>query len=201
MNLISNTSLQVASSESILWRGDFLPGHEACRLFSSGSQRHLEGTAVFSHEGLPCRLDYHILCDAEWRTLSADVEGWVGNTNIEIHLQVTPEGHWLLNGVDQPALAGCIDVDLNFSPSTNLLPIHRLNLAIGKTAQIKAAWLRFPSFRLEPLEQTYTRLSELVYRYESSNGKFMADLKVNAAGFVIDYPNIWKSEAVYENAG
>ncbi len=199
MSTIPNTSIPVAASESILWRGDFLPGHEACRLYSTGLQQHLEGAAVFSHEGLPCRLDYHILCDETWRTLSAEVEGWVGNSNINIHIAVTPGGQWQLNGMDQPGLTGCIDVDLNFSPSTNLLPIHRLNLAIGEAAEIKAAWLRFPSFRLEPLAQTYTRLSELVYRYESSGGKFVADLKVNAAGFVIDYPNIWKSEAVYEN--
>jgi uncharacterized protein len=201
MNSLPKTSVHVAATESILWKGDFLPGHEACRLFPRGTEPRLEGTAVFSHEGLPCRLDYQILCDAAWRTLSTEVKGWVGNTNINIRLQVTPAGGWQLNGTDQPALAGCIDVDLNFSPCTNTLPIHRLNLAIGETAEIKAAWLRFPSFRLEPLAQTYKRLSELAYRYESSGGKFVADLKVDAAGFVIDYPNIWKSEAVYENAG
>ena len=30
-----------------------------------------------------------------------------------------------------PIVAGSTDIDLNFSPSTNLLPIRRLGLAIG----------------------------------------------------------------------
>ena len=40
--------------KSILWRGFVLPGHEVCRLFFLDSEWHVEGTAVFSHEGQPC---------------------------------------------------------------------------------------------------------------------------------------------------
>jgi len=201
MSTIPDANIKIVTHESILWRGYFLPGHEVCRLFSQDSHWHLEGAAAFAHEGLPCRLDYHIVCGEDWRTLSAEVDGWVGGTIVGIHLTASPDEHWLLDGHDQPNIVGCTDVDLNFSPSTNLLPIRRLNLAVGETAEIKVAWLRFPSFRLEPLEQKYSRLSETVYRYESAGGKFVADLKVNSTGFVMDYPDIWKSEAVYENPG
>ena len=76
--------------ESILWRGLVLPGHEACRLFSLNSEWHLEGTAVFSHEQRSCRLDYQIVCDTAWRTLSAQVQGWVGNAGVAFR-----EGGWL----------------------------------------------------------------------------------------------------------
>jgi hypothetical protein len=93
---------------------------------------------------------------------------------------------------------GCIDLDLNFSPSTNLLPIRRLDIAIGETADIKAAWLRFPSFKLEPLPQRYHHLDETTYHYESGGGEFVADLRVNRSGFVIDYPGLWQSEATSE---
>jgi len=201
MSAAPAAAVQKSIHECILWRGTFLPGHEACRLFSQGSQRHLEGVALFSHEELPCRLDYHIACDEHWRTTSAEVNGWVGNTNVDMHLAVTPEQHWLLDGIEQPTLSGCSDLDLNFSPSTNLLPIRRLQLGIGEAAEVKAAWLRFPSLRLEPLEQKYTRLGELTYRYESAGGKFTTQLKVDSAGFVIVYPEIWKSEATYANQG
>jgi hypothetical protein len=181
--------------ESILWRGFLLPGHEACCLFSRDSQWHLEGTAVFSHEQRPCRLNYQVLCDASWRTLSANVEGWIGNTVIDIQIKTDASHHWWLNEVEQPDVMGCIDIDLNFSPSTNLIPIRRLNLTVGETAEVKAAWLRFPSFKLEPLPQKYHRLSETAYRYESAGGQFVAELKVNRSGFVIDYPGIWQAEA------
>ena len=149
---------------------------------------------MFAHEGQPCWLDYRIRCDADWRTESARVSGWVGQKLVAIDLTIGPDQHWRLNEVEQPALAGCIDLDLNFSPSTNLLPIRRLNMAVGQAAEVRAAWLRFPGFELEPLAQVYRRLNETTYRYESGGGRFVADLSVNAAGFVTIYPGLWQAE-------
>jgi hypothetical protein len=188
----------ITGVKSILWRGFVLPGHEACRLFSQNSLWHVEGTAVFIHEKQPVRLSYQIICDTAWQTLSAEVEGWLGKTAISIEIKTDPTHHWWLNGMEQPAVMGCIDLDLNFSPSTNLLPIRRLSLAIGEAADITAAWLRFPSFNLERLPQRYSRLEETIYRYESAGGQFVADLNVNPAGFVLDYPGLWQSEAASE---
>ena len=180
--------------ESILWRGIVFPGHEAGRLFSRDSRWYLEGTAVFSHERQSCRLDYQIACDAAWRTLSAQVEGWLGDASVDIQIRTDVNGHWWRNEVEQPEVSGCIDIDLNFSPSTNLLPIRRLGLAVGEAAEVKVAWLRFPSFKLESLPQQYRRLDETTYRYESAGGQFVAELKVDQAGFVVDYPGLWKAE-------
>ena len=90
-------------------------------------------------------------------------------------------------------MAGCIDLDLNFSPATNLLPIRRLDLAIGQQMQVQAAWLRFPSFKLEPLSQLYKRIDETTYRYESGGGSFVTALTVNASGFVTTYPGLWQT--------
>jgi hypothetical protein len=92
-------------------------------------------------------------------------------------------------------VAGCIDLDLGFSPSTNLLPIRRLGLAVGQEAEVKAAWLRFPGLPLEPLEQLYRRIDVTTYRYESAGGSFVTELQVNAQGLVTRYPNFWEVEA------
>ena len=62
-------------------------------------------------------------------------------------------------------------------------------------SRVRAAWLRFPSFTLEPLEQSYTRISERAYRYESAGGRFAAELHVNEAGLPTRYGDIWSSEA------
>jgi len=180
---------------SILWRGIVLPGHEACRLYSHNSDWHLAGTAVFAYESQPVRLDYLVVCDSHWNTLSARVEGWLREKVIGIELITAPDHQWRLNGKEQPQVAGCIDLDLNFSPSTNLIPIRRLGLAVGQAGEVNAAWLRFPSFELERLPQVYRRIDESTYRYESAGGQFTADLKVDAAGFVVDYPGIWQAEA------
>jgi uncharacterized protein len=184
--------------ETILWRGLVFPGYEFCGRFSLGREWHLRGTAVFSHEQRPCRLNYQIVCDAAWHTLTANVEGWLGNTLIDIQIKTDSAGNWWLNEAKQPQVAGCTDIDLNFSPSTNLLPIRRLSLGVGETAEVKAAWLRFPSFQLELLPQQYRRMDENTYRYESAGGQFVAELKVNSSGFVIDYPGIWQAEASSE---
>jgi uncharacterized protein len=182
------------ADSSILWRRLDSPGHESARIDSRDSGWHLTGTAVFAHERQPCRLDYWIACDPEWRTVSTKVAGWVGDEIIDLALSVGPERQWLLNDTEFPIVAGCTDIDLNFSPSTNLLPIRRLSLAVGEEASVRAAWLRFPSFTLEPLEQIYRRVNTTTYRYESAGGRFVRDLAVNEAGFVTQYPGLWQVE-------
>jgi uncharacterized protein len=185
---------QDAASKSILWRRLDVPGHESARVFFDRPYWHLAGTAVFAHEQQPCRLDYSVNCDSGWQTLSATVAGWVGNQVIEIEISVDAAHRWRLNGQVCPAVAGCIDLDLNFSPSTNLLSIRRLDLSDGQESQVRAAWLRFPTFILEPLEQVYRRIDATTYQYESAGGRFKTELQVNEQGLVTEYPNIWRAE-------
>ena len=180
--------------ETILWKSVPWPGHESARLLARDEGWRLEGAAAFANDGDACRLDYAIRCDRAWITREARVRGWVGTREIDVAIEVA-DGVWTLNGVEQQHLAGCVDVDLNFSPSTNLLPIRRLQLDIGASADVRAAWLRFPSFALEVLEQRYTRLAEDRVRYESFTTNFTAELRVSANGMVIDYENIWLAEA------
>lgn len=183
-----------AAGQTIIWRRLDRPGHESARLSFFDSRWHLVGTAVFVNDSQPCRLDYSLVCDSEWVTLSGKVEGWVGEEVVEIDISVDPDRRWRLNGKECPEVDGCTDLDLNFSPSTNLFPIRRLNLAAGQEAEVRAAWLRFPSFKLEPLEQIYRRVDRFTYRYESAGGTFVAELKVNEIGLVTNYPDLWQVE-------
>jgi uncharacterized protein len=172
-----------------------LPGHEVCQLILLEAGWKLAGTAIFSYERQPCHLDYQITCDSNWRTLSAKVKGWVGTAAVCIQVVSNPDRRWWLNKIEQTEIAGCYDLDLNFSPSTNLLPIRRLNLAVGEGASIQAAWLKFPEFTFALLPQKYTHLEESLYRYESAGDHFRADLSVSSTGFVLDYPGLWVAEA------
>jgi uncharacterized protein len=182
-----------AMSDTILWQRLDRPGAESARLVRAALDWHLFGTAVFTHKEAACRLDYEIVCDAHWRTRAATVTGWVGDALIDLEIAVDRAGgHWRLTGRDCPDVAGCMDLDLNFSPSTNLLPIRRLRLAVGDSATVRAAWLRFPSFTFEPLEQVYRRTGPTTYRYESAGGDFVRDLEVDGAGFVTRYPGFWE---------
>ncbi len=150
------------------------------------------GTAVFLHDRKPCRLNYLVKCDNHWQTVSAKIDGWIGTEAITVNISVDADGNWQLNKRKCADVAGCRDLDLNFSPLTNTLPIRRLNLAVGQKADVRAAWLRFPTFKLEPLAQVYRRVRALKYRYES--GRFATDLEVDRSGLVLHYPNLWLAE-------
>jgi uncharacterized protein len=184
-----------ASGVSILWRRVDVPGHEAARVTGAEDGWRIDGTALFVDAGLPVRLDYRVSCDAAWNTLSASVAGWIGDRAIDVQIAAGDDHQWLVNGTPEPVISGCVDVDLNFSPSTNLLPVRRLKLEVGEEAVVRAAWLRFPSFRMEVLEQVYRRTAADVYEYESAGGSFKAQLRVNAFGFPVEYADVWQVEA------
>ena len=194
----NNKKLSTSSAErgpvvaSIIWKRHDLPGHETCRLLARETGWRLSGVSVFLYEGKACLLDYEVDCDSQWITRSAVVTGWVGDRSIYWAAECD-EGRWQLNGQRGEVAKGSVDIDLNFSPSTNLLPIRRLRLAVGATETLRAAWLRFPTFSLEPLEQSYTRLSERQFQYQSAG--FAADLTVDDEGLVIDYGSLWSRES------
>jgi hypothetical protein len=171
----------------ILWQWVDRPGHEAARVI----ERVLSGTSVFAHDANPVSLDYEIACDDDWRTREVRVRGWVGERRIDVDIRVDG-GVWTMNGDEVEAVRGCVDVDLNFSPITNLLPIRRLDLKIGDAQLVTAAWLRFPSFALEPLSQRYTRIDETHVHYQSLASNFEALLTIDEGGLVLDYAGVWK---------
>ena len=189
---------------SLLWRRLDHEGHEFFHLLSEPPSRwRLAGTVVF-FEGMPCRIDYEIFCDAQWRTRIAKIQGWVGEESVRHEVSVDSSGRWSLDGVEQPELDGCVDIDLEFSPCTNTLPIRRLGLAVGEAAPVRTAWVRFPGFRLELFEQVYTRLEEARYRFESADGEFVRNLEVDADGLILEYPDLWtavRSTGTPEAAG
>ncbi len=167
---------------------------EAASLSRRGANWNLQGTVLVEESGRPCRLDYAVVCDREWRTQWARVSGWIGSALVTQRLARSPSGEWRQNGEVRAGVLGCVDLDLAFSPATNLLPIRRLALAVGAGETVRAAWLRFPDFQLVPLEQRYTRTGEQEYRYESGNGAFTAGISVDGDGLVVRYGALWVAE-------
>lgn len=184
-------------TRTILWRRLDLPGHEICTVARVGDDWRLRGAALFTYDGMPCSLCYSVVCDSTWRTTSARVSGRRGEAAVDLDVTVDMRRRWRLNGVDCPAVEGCLDLDLGFSPSTNLLPIRRLSLEPGESADVVAAWLPFPSLDFEPLAQTYRRESVGSYRYESAGGAFVRTLEVDESGMVTRYPGLWELEAAW----
>jgi hypothetical protein len=105
-------------------------------------------------------------------------------------------GHWTLNGAPLPLVERALDIDLGFTPATNLRPIRRLDLAVGERADVRTAWLRFPELRVEALEQSYRRDAAGVFRYDAmvDGERFHARLDTDEFGRVLLYEGLWEAE-------
>ncbi len=178
----------------ILWRRLDEAGHDACRLLQKDDGWSLKGAAVFQHEGAAACLAYMVDCDNQWRTRSGLVQGWVGKHSIEIQITRSPDGLWIFDGLIVPNLKGCVDLDLGFTPATNLFQLRRIALEIGQAADVAVAWLDAPAGALNVLHQRYERRTVKDYWYEAPRFDYFALLQVDEAGFIEKYPNLWEKE-------
>lgn len=180
--------------DTILWRRLDLPGHDACRLERAGEGWRLEGAAVFGRETRgPTAVRYEVDCDDRWRTCRGRVHGWVGARSIDHRIERDPEGSWSVDGRIAPRLEHCVDLDLGFTPATNLTQLRRIALAIGRSADVPVAWLDLDVGRLEELRQRYERRSAEEYRYEAPQFGYASTLCVDPSGFVLTYPGLWEA--------
>jgi hypothetical protein len=179
---------------SALWRRLDTPGHDACRLVRQADGWRLEGTAVFRQDARPARLDYRIACDRSWRTVRGEVHGWLAGDSVRHEVERSGDGIWTLDGRAQAGLERCVDLDLGFTPATNLLQLRRIALAAGEGADVPVAWLDVEQNALAALPQRYERRSETTYWYESSSAGYRGLLEVDAAGFVRRYPGLWEAD-------
>lgn len=178
----------------IRWRRLDQPGTDEAELIAADDGWSLSGVAAFTQAGESWRLEYVISCDAAWRTRRCTLRGGAGIARVALDLVRDERGRWAIDGCTDQLLDGCDDVDLGFTPATNLLPIRRLQLAVAEKAHVRAAWVQIPALRVEVLEQDYTRLDAGRYLYESVGGKFRRELTVNEHGLVLDYPGLWVAE-------
>lgn len=177
---------------AFFWRKLDQPGHDSCRLFKLANGWRLCGAAVFRDECEPCHFQYDVFTDRAWQTRSAKVTGFVGRKAIDPRIRADRAGRWELNGVFKKTVQGCIDLDLGFTPATNLIALRRLALKVGQRADAPAAYLRFPDMRLIVLPQTYRRIGPIEYEYEAPTVDYSAILQVARSGAVIRYPGLFE---------
>lgn len=175
---------------SILWRRLDNEGHDACRLIETGAGWNLAGQASFKEEGnLLCGLAYDVAFGKDWVTRSAVVTGFVDQSPLDWRVERSADGQWNVNGSHQADLDGLTDVDLGFTPATNLIALRRFALDIGASTAAPASWFAFPDMRMAPMHQTYRRLDEA--RYDYTGIAYHEVLTVSPVGFVTDYPGLW----------
>jgi len=178
-----------------LWRRLDTPGHDAALLEEVAKGWRLTGTALFRHEGMPAHLTYTVLCDAGWATTRGEVHGWLGGRAVHHVVERAAGGGWTLDGKRIPGVGSYVDLDLGFTPATNLLQLRRVGLGVGEAAEIPVAWLDVEGGGpLTALPQRYHRRSATEYAYEAPSTGYAGVLELDAAGFIRRYPGMWEAE-------
>jgi hypothetical protein len=176
----------------VAWKSLLINGTDYCALWYTAEGWLLKGTAVgVLKDQRPMLANYEVHCDDNWLTHRVQVERTIGSDVKTLSLSVESRGVWRSSGQELPALRGCDDVDLAVTPATNTLPIRRLNLQVGSSESVIAAWVKFPELTVQPLSQRYTRLAKSTYRYQSNTG-FSAEIVVDDFGLVTAYPGGWE---------
>jgi uncharacterized protein len=179
----------------VMWWARDVPGLGHLRLAVRDSGVVADGVVLGMVEGRPFRLAYEVRCDANWRVRAARVGVPGGPPKVE--LLSDGEGNWAtFDGRAVPYLKGCQYVDISETPFTNTLPIRRLGLALGTSADISVAYFEGTELQPWPEPQRYTCLQKSgeggLYRFLSLDGGFTAELPVDVDGLVVDYPGLFK---------
>ncbi|SMF53958.1 hypothetical protein SAMN06265365_11877 [Tistlia consotensis] len=153
------------------------------------------GTLVGLEQDRPLAVAYRLESRPDGSLRSLELEQRWGAETRRLALARDAAGAWSRDGSPAPELAGCSDPDLGCSPSTNALPVRRLALPVGGSAEIRAAWIRFPGLTIEPSVQRYERLAERRWRYRSLASGFVAEIEVDALGLPTDYQGVWRRVA------
>ena len=154
---------------SIRWRSVEHGGLEQLRLTEWGGAIRANGAIVGQAGEKRLGVLYQISLTPDWRFESILLQGIDGRVSV---LTRDSADRWYDTQSEQiAALLGCTDIDFEMTPFTNTLPINRAPLAIGETRR----------FRLE----------ERLYRFETADGSFSADIAVDEDGLVTDYPGLF----------
>jgi hypothetical protein len=178
-----------------MWASHEYPGYEHVRIDDGHPKWTVfDSMVVRVHDSEVRRGGYTLIVDKAWRTLEIRlmVEQSPGQM-IAQHLLATGDGTWSdAEGRHLPALDGCIDIDIAWTPLTNTLPIRRLNLQPGQREDISVVFFEMPSLEFDVWQQQYTGLDSEHVRYESVASGFQRDLTIDDEGFVVDYPDLFR---------
>ena len=179
---------------SILWKRLDMPGHDVCKLARNRAGWRLDGAAAFLQKSGAAQISYSVQCNSNWAAISGLIRGFLGPREIH-HAVQRPDATWTLNGVPVPGLEHLVDLDLSFTPATNLTQIRRVALPLGEAVAVPVAWFDLESGTLAELPQTYKRRAEKLVWYEAPTVGYQGLLELDEAGFVSSYPNLWQAEA------
>lgn len=160
----------------------------------------MRGTVILLLNAKPALITYVIITDANWRTRSVKIKQQTSsNQTRSIYLKVDQDQNWrkkyqrtiLRFSYGFGSRFWFDDVDLQITPSTNTLPINRLDLKKGESRKIDVLWISFPDLRLSRQQQKYRKIDERFYMFEIPSIDFVARLEVDKFGLIVNYDSLW----------
>lgn len=106
----------------------------------------------------------------------------------DLWLATDGTGRWgEMNGAHRTELDGCYDVDLACTPLTQSLPIRRLPLLDGDSAELPVVTINPDTLEVRSESHRYTRLEAYRWQHEIA-GSSATNFEVDEFGLVVDYP-------------
>ena len=91
-----------------------------------------------------------------------------------------------MNGAHRVELDGCYDIDLEITPFTNSLPIRRLPLLVGDSADVRVVTVDVETLAVEVVNHRYKRLD--THRWRFGQGDDSTEFDVDEHGLLLDVP-------------
>jgi hypothetical protein len=136
------------------------------------------------------RIQYAIRATATWRVsqllLFRDLE------EPDLWLATDGSGRWgEMNGAHRPDLDGCYDVHLACTPLTTILPIRRILLHEGDTAELPIVTIDPETLEVRPGRHRYTRIAS--HRWVVTHpGAEPIEFEVDEHGLALDVPDQYR---------
>ncbi len=163
-------------------------------MHSDESGHRLDGHTAAVQDGREWVVRYSMCLDENWITTSGHVWCWSSSGDREVRIDTDGAGHWNVNGAPAPEYHGCFDLDLESSACTNAVPVHRLELGVGQSAEAPAVFVRAADLGIERLEQHYLRMdgdgTRQRYGYRAPAFGFESELLYDESGLVLEYPGL-----------
>lgn len=178
-------------SITAIWKGWDGDSTEYLTLGEHGGIISAESVIISEGVERPFAARYRIECDPGWSVLRVNVS-LIGEGR-SISLKRGNDGTWSDGSrrIDVPP--GALDVDIFPTPFTNTIPIRRLNLAAGQSADIIVAYITLPEMSVIADPQRYTCIEPLkTYRFESAGSDFKCDIEVDEDGLVVSYLGLFR---------
>ncbi|RVU01734.1 hypothetical protein EOD41_07175 [Mucilaginibacter limnophilus] len=181
---------------NILWKGtgDYCT-LENCMVTMGERVNTVSAIVLGVIDNVPFRVNYILHADAKWRTTSFEVSYQLHNNLHKVNYSIDPKGNWTNKGIQYPLYCECAAVDISVTPFTNTLAVKSLELKAGESKTITVLYIDVVEHQTSVQTQTYTRLNENTYRFETADKSFTADIIFDDEGLVVNYPQLF--ERVY----